>query len=154
MKSGIGNVYIESRGGFYLYSGDSFSLVLTDADTYYQLTGLNAGNVKNMTVDGDAGSITIKTPGTYHFSGFANINPSGATDITFLLYKNGSAISPALASELSFQNSQDINSLSAAGNIILDRGDVLTLRVASSAAAKTIYISNLDLSLIWIGSKT
>jgi hypothetical protein len=152
VKSGIGYLYIESHGGFYLAESDAYTKTLTTANTYYQLTGLNSGNTKNMTVNGTTGEITIKTPGIYHFAGFANINPNGSTVITFLMFVNGSSLVPAVGSKLSFLNSQAINSLSASGNIKFNRGDVITMRVKSSAATMDLSISNLSMSFHRIGS--
>ena len=124
-------------------------VVLTLADTWYQVAGTLKGIESEMTVDNAAGIFTIKHNDCYKFDGVASITPNLGVLIHFALFINANK-QDKIETALDFQNNQDLNTFSGTGAIDLTAGDEVTVRAMASTAGKTRSVEHLNILLFKI----
>lgn len=149
-EEGVSHAFIEAQGSLHITSDDSFTVSLTNADTYYTLTGMTEGTTRMVTVDADAGTFTVEIPGRYLFNAFASVDPSAAADIYADLHINGTAV--GVPSHVGFKNSQDTKTFSGCGILSLSKGDILTMRVQSDTAGITLSIPAYNMIICRVGA--
>lgn len=150
-REGIFHPFIEAQGSYHLTGADSYSMLLAVAGTYYTLTGLTQGTTRLVTVTAASGTFTIQVPGRYLFTAFASITPSAAMDLFADLHINGTAV--GIPTHAGFKNSQDAKTLAGSGIVILNKGDILTMRLRSDTAGVSAGIPAFNMAVCRIGSK-
>jgi len=123
---------------------------LTDANTYYTLTGFECKSNFNIDVNCTTGIMTPYYDGIYDFDGVASIFPNKGCIITFALFVN-EIEQTHIKTTLGFQNSRDNNTFSGNGFVRLVGGDEVTVRAKSTEASTTIEVTNINLSLMRMG---
>ena len=126
-------------------------VVCTDADTYYPVGGtwidgddINYGftldGTGKLTYHGESGVIFLQ-------AGASGVSVSGASRITYCLYKNGVFV-PGTETPHDFTANSKIENYPQVSFIRLNKGDVLEVYIKSSVAGITISIATLFTPLL------
>ena len=150
----IGNGDLEGitlAGELYITNADAYSINITVADTYGQLTGFHKGKENLVTVGESAGEMEIHVGGTYNFDGVASLFPSAGMIVHFAVFVNG-VIQYNIESGIDFKNSQNTQTFSGTGLLSLVKGDIVSVRGKSDTVPVSITVNHMNISLFRIGN--
>jgi len=115
------------------------------AGTAYQLIGYDEGPSNGITLNGSAGSITIKEPGTYWFIGSISFSGLGNAVYRGHLYINGVKAGVTFKRKLGANG--DVGSASGCGMLTLAKDDILVTKFVSDIEDSYLAVDALSIML-------
>lgn len=154
----IGNGLLDRKaivGELFIVDSDSYSVTVTEADTYQHITNFTAGTCKGIDTNEEDGSFIVANSGYYMFSGAASLKPSIGTvvDLALFVYSESSGmIIHKIQSGIDFKNSQDMHTFASSGILYLNKGDIVYAYGKASNVPLTMSIKHLNICLVRVGS--
>jgi len=138
---------IESERGV-LRLDEETTVVCTNADQYYQVTGTFSGNdqSKNFTISDIDDDITYSGSGGYFLlNGVSGVKSSKVATITYALFKNGSLVSQA-TTPFEYTQANTTKDIAITDILTINENDYFDVRAKSSVASNTLTIKDLRLT--------
>ena len=124
-------------------------VVLTDAETYYQLQGVYTdNNTNNGFSTGVSGTLvfTGDGPAKLILNGTSEAEVSQAAEVTYGLFKNGTLILGAETPH-SFAANNKRENFSITSILVIEKGDTFSVRAKTDNAGITLTVRTLNVTL-------